>query len=490
VGLKVRTGIKWTAIGMLSSRLSRFGANIVLARLLAVEVFGVIAMANAAILLMTALREAGLGQAYVQRKALEDERESEAIDTVFAIMLLLNLVLFGAMLAVAPTVASFFSDSVDSVLPVVRALAVLFLLDTFVATPQYVLQRRMAFDSIARAEVTASLTNAILAIGAALAGAGVWALVVGQLGERIAMAVMLSRGARWRPGLRGSMRIARGLLHFGKYLWGYALVRSVGGVMDRVVVGRVHGAGGLGGYSQAYNLCLLPSTVISRLVNRVALPAMSRMQGDLPRLRAAFVKGLEHVAFLALPIGFGLFAVSDVFVPVVYGEKWRFIAPIVDVLAGFGTVLAVASVCGPALQALGKPRVFFYTELGRQALLLVLLILFASRGEVAVAWAILAALVVATLFAFIVLGRLLALRMTTVIVPVSRSLVASLGMAALVLGVRHALPASVGEPLELAIAVVVGIVGYPATSAICNRPMMQSFLRTVREVGSSRSAVS
>ena len=63
---------------------------------------------------------------------------------------------------------------------------------------------------------------------------------------------------------------------------------SIGSVMDRVVIGKVHGLAGLGGYSQAFNLCFLPATVISKLVNRVALPAMSRMQGDLPRLRAAY----------------------------------------------------------------------------------------------------------------------------------------------------------------------------------------------------------
>jgi len=473
---------------MASTRASRFAANVVLARLLAVEVFGLIAMAHAAVLLLSALREAGLGQAYVQRKYREDEGPRESVDTLFGGILSLNCVLFAAMLAVAPAVASFFAEDTTDVLPLVRVLAGLFLFDTFVSTPQFVLQRRMEFDKIARSELAGALTHAVLAIVAAFAGAGVWALVIGMLGERLVLATTLSVGARWRPGFSGSLRMARELLHFGKYLWGYALVASIGSVMDRVVIGKVHGAAGLGGYSQAFNLCILPATVISQLVNRVALPAMSRMQGDIPRLRAAFIKGLEHVAFLALPIGLGLLAVSDIFVPVVYGEKWRSIVPIVQVLAAYGTVLALASVCGPVLQALGKPQVFLYTELVRQGLLVVLLILLASRGEVAVAWCVLSVMVLASIIAFTVIQRLLDLRVTELLSPLARSLSGAAGMCLAVFGARHLVAPHVGESVELAVAIATGVLSYPLLSSLTNLQMVRDFARTLNEVRTSRSA--
>lgn len=470
---------------MTVARVCRFGANIALARLLLVESFGVLGMASAVVAILAALREAGLGQAYIQREPLPGEDPREAADTVFAAMAVLNGVLFLVTLLGASSLAGFFDEDASSVEPVLQALACLFLLEAFVATPQVVLQREMAFDKIARAQVEGTVSSAVVAVGLALAGAGVWALVAGQVAERLVMGVRLAASAGWRPGLRGSWRVARGLIRFGKYLWGFAVVSSIGNVLDRIVVGKMYGTTGLGGYSQAFNICFLPASLIAQLVNRVALPAMARIQADHDRMRRAFLKSLDHVAFLALPIGAGMFVTADLFVPVVYGTKWTFIVPLVEVLSVYGTVLAVSSVCGPVLQAMNRPQLFFYIEVARRGLLLVLLLLFASRGELAIAWCVLVALSALALVSFVLIARLVRVDLWAIASPLLRSLSAAILMASVVYAARMLMDGHTGKIAELALAVVAGITSYPAFSLVTNRATARNFYQTVREVRSA-----
>lgn len=487
IGDRTRAGLKWTTLGMVSVRLSRFGANVVLAHLLARDAFGVMAMANAVIAVAGSLREAGIGQAYVQREDRAEDRPREAIDTVFALSLAVNVALTALLFAAAPFAASLVTDEAATVQPVLRALALLFLLDAFDSTPRFLLQRAMRFDLIARSEFLGAAANAVTAIGSAALGAGVWSLVLGYVADKAATTASLVLGSGWRPGAGASRRMARELLAFGKFLWGFALVRSIGGVLDRVVVGRRYGSSRLGDYSLAYQLCTLPSNAIAQLVNRVSLPAMSRMQSDPERLRAAFLKSLGHVAFLAVPLAAGLIVISDLLVPVVYGEKWLGMVPLVQVLALYGMLVSVASVCGPVLQAVGRPGIFFTTEIARQGALVALLVAFASRGEVAVAWSVVAAFGVVTGPAFLVVVRMIGLRTPDVVPPLTGCVASAAAMYGSVRLVRSGLGDVLSAPLLLGAAVLTGLVSYAVLSLVLNRSLAREFLQTVRQVGGSRA---
>lgn len=488
IGSQARAGVKWTALGMVAVRLSRFAANILLAHLLARDAFGVIAMANAVLTVAGSLREAGIGQAFVQRRTAEEEGPSEAIDTVFVATLCINAMLTVALLASTPLIGSLFASSGPQVEPVFRALVLLFLLDPFDSTPRFLLQRQMRFDAIAKSEVAGAVANVLTAVGAAALGAGVWSLVAGYFADKTVTTLSLVARSGWRPGFGGSRRIARELVSYGKYLWGFALIRSAGGVLDKIVIGRTQGSARLGDYSLAFQLCTLPSTAISQLVNRVALPAMSRMQDDLSRMRAAFLKSLSHISFVCLPVGLGLISVSDVFVPVVYGEKWAGMIPIVDVLGVYGVMMAIASVCGPALQALGRPQYFFYTEIARRGALLALLLTIGGHSEVAVAWSVLAAFTLVTLPAFVLVSRMLQIGIWQLTGPLLRSAGASIAMLCAVRGVSATAGPHMSPPIELAVMILTGVIAYSGLSFAFNGRLVGEFVRTLGEVYRTRSA--
>ena len=208
------------------------------------------------------------------------------------------------------------------------------------------------------------------------------------------------------------------------------------------------------------------------------------MQEDRARLGKAFIKSVDHVSFLSVPMGVGIFCVSDSLIPVLFGDRWQGIVPIVDVLAFYGTLLATASVCGPALQALGRPQVFLVTELIRQTILISGLLVFSGGGGVAVAWCVLVALLVVSIFGFYLLARYLELRAVDLLGPMVRSSLAAALMGLTVWGAALLLPGDAPAWLRLLLLAPAGAASYPAFSLFVNRSALEAFLATVRKTGS------
>lgn len=483
---QVHFGLKWVSASLAVSQGVRFVTTIVLARLLVPELFGLVGMAQVAIALLGVIRQLGFGAAYVQRPDSGPEDERAAADTTFWLGLAVNGLLFGVAFAAAPAVAGFFQS--PEVLPVLRAMFVLFLLDAVDMTPSLVLQRRLEFGKQAVAEIGFSVAGGLIAIPLAAAGFGVWSLVGGQLGSRFVRAALLFRLSRWRPGLAFSRRIARELFSFGKYLWAFAGLSAVGDNLDRLLIGRWLGAGTLGVYELAFNLANLPTTHLSRLINQIAFPSFSRIQHDRAALRRGFLKSMSLVALLASAVAFGLLAVADEAVRALYGERWAAAVPVLRILAFYGLFLSISSTAGPVLLAVGRPNLLFYTSVVHHGTLAVLLLTLGRFGVLGIATAVLIPMALSAAVAFVLVVRLLEMRWAEVLSPVVRALASGAAMYAVTrLAADAALRAFAPPPLLLLLlAMAVGAAAYLALAALVNRAVLAEMIRTVRATLAAR----
>jgi len=480
----VRTGIRWVAISLLGRRGIRFGTTIVLARLLAKEMFGLLFMATAVMNVLGAMREMGFGQAYIQRTSSSDEDARDAADTTFTISFLLNLVLYAIAMLASPWLASFFPSDAKELCSVLRVMFTSFLLDAFLTTPTFVLQKQLRFDRHSWSEIAAGVSHATVAISMASMGFGVWSLVCGYLGSRIVQMILLLVLSGWRPRFRIQGQIAHQLFSFGKFYWGFMAVSTVGAVVDKLLVGRYYESSALGAYGLAFALCNLPASMIAFLVNRVAFPTMSKMQGDLDAMRRAFLTAMSHLALLAIPAALGLVAVSDVFVVTVYGPKWIDMVPLVQILAFYGMLLSITSIGGPVLQAAGRPHVLFYTSLVHHAVLFAGLWGAIHHGVAWIAVSVVAPLLFSTSIYFYMIVRVLQLPARRILAPLARAGTAGGIMFLTVWGVRRmeALPTTV----DLVLSVAVGFVTYVLLSLRFNSQDTRKLLRTLAEVTGRR----
>ncbi len=484
---QMHSSLKWTTISQILSKGFRFATQVVLAWILAKEVIGLMAIVMAAIYTMIALREVGFGQAFIQRHD-KDEAEAElAANTTFVITLVANAALFALTFALTPWLISFFgeSDGLNAV-PVLRITLLSFFIDTVLTTAGFVLQKRLNFSAISIAEIVGSLAYGVIAIGLAWLGYGIWSLVISLLVSTALQAAMMLKSAAWLPRLQFDRQIAKELFSFGKHLWALAVLSAAGQSFPRFVIGGEYGYAKTGAYSYAFNLCNLPASQISSLVNRIAFPALSKIKHDIPQMQQVFMKALSHVSMLSLPVAFGFLAISENFVLTVYGEKWEDCIEIINVLAFFGMSLSISSVAAPVIMAVGKPKLMLYTSILHHAILFPLLFWLVKFGSVGVAIAELVPMLSSSTIAFLIVNKYLHLPLRKFMVPLSRSLLSAFLMYLATVSYQTSVADILSRPLSLASSICVGGLSYLAFSWLLNRELCLEFWQTIRGVAGSK----
>lgn len=310
------SGMLWTALGKSAHAILQVIVVAILARLLTPADFGVIGAALIVIGFSHILSHVGLGPALVQRPALEPRH----VRTAFAGAAMLGLLLGLGIWFAAPLAAGFFR--VESVTPVLRALAWVFPIRGLGVVAESLMERDLRFRWLATLDVASfGLGYGLLGIVLALFGWGVWALVGGQMAQ-----VLIKTGALLlaRPPLVGrpERRALGELLYFGG---GFTLARVANYIAhqaDNIVVGRLLGPEALGLYGRAYQLMSLPATQFGQVLDTVLFPTMARVQSDPERLTTAYTRGIALVALLVLPASAMLFVLAPEVVLALLGPQW------------------------------------------------------------------------------------------------------------------------------------------------------------------------
>ena len=314
-GRSIRGGAL-TMMAQASRFVLQMGSTAVLARLLAPEDYGLIGMVAVVIRFVQLFKDLGLSAATVQAKEINHKQ----VSTLFWINLAVSCTITLLMAALAPAVARFYNE--PRLTLIMFALAVTFIFGGLTVQHQALLRRQMRYTSLARIEVTSMIVGVVTAIVSAWYGAGYWALVLMQLATVIANAIGVWVACRWRPGLPRRDSNIRSMLAFGKNLTGFRLVNYFSRNLDNVLIGRYWGPQALGLYDKAYRLVLLPVEQINHPVTSVALPSLSRLATDPQKYRNHYYKAILVITTLGMPIMAFLFAAADQVIFLFLGQQW------------------------------------------------------------------------------------------------------------------------------------------------------------------------
>jgi O-antigen/teichoic acid export membrane protein len=441
-----------------SDRLIGLVSMVILARLLAPADFGIIAMAMLVIGLVDVFLDLGVNIALIQRASLTQAHYDAAWTLRLGQTTLATLVVVLA----APLAALYFND--PRIAPVLRVMGFSLLITGLENIGVIQFQKEMRFGQDFRFEFTKRIVGFVATITAAWLMRSYWALVVGTLAGR-GFGVLLSYWIHpMRPRL--SMHSARDIFSVSQW----TLVRGVGEFLDQnlhkwIVGGRVP-ATLMGSYSVADDVSFLPSSALLIPLNRVLFPAFVLAKENLKELKRIFLLAQGLQALVGIPASVGLILVAGDVVHVLLGDKWVIAIPFIQVLAVVRIIAAITSSGGYLLTALGKFRAlaaFAWTRVSLFAFAAYLLFPQADAMGIAILRAAFVVIALA-LFAFWVRHALPALRMSEMVVSVSRPLAAAGIMSGVVfLPARFVL---LPFAAALVVKVVVGALTYIAVVAL------------------------
>lgn len=322
----------------------RMASLVVLARLLAPEVFGLVAVVQAIALFASSLALMGLGMAAARAVDLSQN----AASVLFLVQAALGLLLAGAMYLSADWLAAVYDH--PDVAPIVRWLALVPLLQGIQSQHRIHLVRALRLGALAVTEVVSLVLAVAVAVALAARGHGYLAIISQLVLVPLVQLVLLVAVTRWLPSLR--VRVTdevRSVLRAGGDILAMNMLRNVARAALTPVMGLTTGAAALGQFDRAQQLVVAPTNLAVDQLQRVAVPVLSQLRGDPPRMQAYLLRA-QLLSTYASATGFLLVAaLCPLLVTTLLGDRWH--------LAG--TVLAVLAV-GAAVRMPGETTAWVF----------------------------------------------------------------------------------------------------------------------------------
>ena len=353
------TGARWTTVSAACSAVIQILRFVLLARILSQNDFGLMAMAMIVIDTCQAYIDLGISAAIIHRQ----DATKEQLSSLYWLNVFAGWTMFVLVWICFPLIVMMFKE--PRVLPLLHAVALVFLIAPLGQQFECLLQKELKFDTLAQQEIVSSVFGLITAVLFAARGFGVWALVFSVLVTVSVKALLLVAVGlvRFRPSLHFQRSDLKGYLSFGLFQTGERVINFFSERLDQLLIGSILGANALGYYTFAFNLTAQPITRINPIITRVAFPVFSKVQNDLDRLRRGYLRVLTFLTSINAPLLVGLGAVAPVAIPVIFGTKWVESILLVQLLSIVSLIRSTCNPIGSLQLARGRADLGFHWNL-------------------------------------------------------------------------------------------------------------------------------
>ncbi len=350
--------VKWSVLATGARMVLQLGAQVLLARTLGPEVFGVFAIGLVVLTFASFVGGFGFSWSLMQRQSLCDED----IRFAWTWQLLTGLMTMLAVFALAPPMAQYFREPRAEW--VIQCLSVACLLQCAAAPATYLLQRDLNFRAVGLVQV-GSYALGYVAVGLPLAlnGAGVAALVAAwlvQAGATLVASYALKphpvRLLFWYPDARAAMGMGQAVFWTNLVNWSL-------NNLDRVLIGRLLNAQALGLYNVAYNLATLPNSLLLGALQPAFMAAGARLQSDRQRLARVYLQMVGTLLVLGLPTFTALALLAPTLVQCLYGPAWQAAGPVLAILFWCLPAYVMWGISTPVLWNSGRPHLEYALQL-------------------------------------------------------------------------------------------------------------------------------
>lgn len=379
--LKTKTinGVFWQFCQKGVGQLVSFAISVLLARLLMPEEFGVVALAGMFTVLTGIFIDCGMGTALVQKKDADD------LDycTLFWTQTGLSLLIYAIIFILAPWFSILFHST--KLTAVIRVLALGMIWGSLGGIQNAIITRQMAFKVYFFVTLIGSILSGIIGVCLAYYGWGVWALVAQNLSSSILGSLIIFVQVRWVPHFRFSYERFKGLFSFGWKLLVINLLSTFNHQLKGYLIGWRYSSADLAYYNRGEGIPGIIYRNVQGSIDSVMFPALSKLQDDTQAVKRALRRSMQVSSFFCMPFLFGLAAISDKLIIMLFTEKWAAAIPFMQIicLTSCFDTLSMANL--QALKAIGRSDTLLKLEFIKRPVMTALLIIAVFISPLAIA---------------------------------------------------------------------------------------------------------
>jgi O-antigen/teichoic acid export membrane protein len=308
--------VAWVTIGRVTQQVLWLALFAVLAPILGPRPYGLFSIVMVFVGFCELVLIEGATEALITVNELDHLHTTTANLVNGAIALGFSLV----MCALAPAIGVLFHD--DEITSLMWVLAPFPVLAALSATPIAILRRSMQYKLLTIRSTVGLTIGGLLGIALALAGAGVWALAVQALAQRLAEVTIAWMSVPVRPGFTWSRPHFNEMKPVGMNVFAAQMMIFLSGQMPRVIIGYILGPTevGLFALSSRFLDIILFTTVLPRsIVGRIEL---RDWKSGSPEFQRTFAAITQKSSILSFPLFLGAAALVPDLFRVWLGERW------------------------------------------------------------------------------------------------------------------------------------------------------------------------
>ncbi|GGX04129.1 lipopolysaccharide biosynthesis protein [Aquimarina muelleri] len=354
---KATSGVIWSSIDKSFTMLIQFVFGIILARLLVPEDYGLIGMITIFITLSQAIVESGFSRALIQKKDTDQLDYSTTFFFNFLISILVYLVLYFT----SSLIADFYVEPLLEDLVKIVGLNVI--ISSAAIIQRTILIKKIDFKTQAIVNIVAGIGGALIGIGFAIYGFGVWSLVFQYLSRNFMTSILFWVMNDWRPSLIFSLSSLKKLFNFGSKILASTLLYAAFQNIYLVVIGKIYKSEELGYYTRATLFKQIPATLVTTVIQNVTFPLLVAVIEDDIQVRAIMQRSVKLTAFLIFPMAITLIVFAHPLILILLTEKWLPTVILLQILAVGVIFFPINSINTNFINAKGRSDLFLKLEI-------------------------------------------------------------------------------------------------------------------------------
>lgn len=385
---KTIKGFFWRFMERVGAQGVNFIVSIVLARLLAPEMYGTVALVIVFTSILQIFVDSGMGNALIQKKDADDIDFS----SVFYFNMLVCIILYLGMFLAAPYIAEFYEK--PELVAIVRVMSFSLIISGLKNVQQAYVSRNMMFKKFFFSTLGGTIFSAFVGIGMAYAGFGVWAIVAQDLTNKLIDTTVLWFTVKWRPKLVFSMKRLKELISYGWKLLITGLIDSVYNNIRQLLIGKLYTSQELAFYNRGKQLPNFAVNNINIAIDSVLFPAMSAEQDHPEKVKAMTRRSIKISSYIMWPLLVGLACTAPNVVRLLLTEKWIECVPFLRLFCITCAFHPIHTANLNAIKAMGRSDLFLKLEIIKKTIGITILLSTIKYGVLAMAYS----LVIASIF--------------------------------------------------------------------------------------------
>ena len=365
----------WGLLGRFVPQFVSLATNMVLARLLTPDDFGMIGVLSVIIMVAQTLIESGLGGSLIKEKNITDDDCS----TIFTFNLVVSLLLYAICWFSAGWVESFYN--IDGLSKVFRWISFVFVFNAFGVVPRALLSKALRFRHISFVSIGSIIVAAAVSIVMATKGFGVYSLIAYQLvqtGLCVAVFWILSK---MKFSLKFRWPSFKRLISFGLFTTLIHVVDTIYENLTTVLFGKFYSVEQAGFVSQSKKIEEVASRAVVTTINTVSFPILTKYSDDRDSFVEEAASIFKNICLLLIPCLLAVAAYSKEIMVLCFGDQWEPAAPYLRLLLFAGVFIIMENLNRNFIKSCGEVGKLFVLTLVKRALCLGIIIGFMSINK-------------------------------------------------------------------------------------------------------------